>query len=377
MIDVNAVAVRRRAPMPKHLSLVLALAVAIAPPWLRAQPATVPPPLPPAAAPVAPGPAQPPLPASPAGTLTQSAAGAEARAGDAPASRWQADLAELDADLRLRLLSANEPRTDWLAGELESADVVSQVRHYTAARTAAPEERLYQASLATACLTRVRPPLAECEAVDRLADWARRDSDNGVPSLLLADRARQRGEADSAAAHVENAAAAPRFDDYWSQGAQHWWNYLHALPVRADPAAKAEAAANYAASRELQWANSLRALCAEQGARAERMKVACAKLGDALMTRGATFALQRAGARVAETNALDDRARKAAQARHARILEATARCTQLRPDFASDLESATPATRARGVEQFGTWASAQARDGEVGACARLATAAPR
>lgn len=363
-------------PMLKRLLPALALAIASGALFAQAQPVPLPPP-PPATAPLAPPPAQPPLPSPPSGTLTQSPAGAEARAGEQPPSRWQGEVAELDADLRLRLLSANEPRTDWLAGELEGADIVSQVRHYTAARTAAPDERLYQASLATACLTRVRPPLAECEAVDRLADWARRDVDNGVPSLLLADRARQRGEADSAAAHVEHAAGAARFDDYWSQGALHWWDYLRVLPVKTDPAAKAEAAANYAAARELWWASSLRALCAESGARSERMKAACAGVGEAMMARGTTFALQRAGARVAETNALDERARKTAQARHARILEATARCAQLRPDFANDLESAVTATRARGVEQFGAWASAQARDGEVGACARLATAAPR
>jgi hypothetical protein len=363
--------------MVKRLLRALVLAGASVVLFAQAQPAPLPPPPPPATAPLAPAPPQPALPAAPAGTLTQSPGGAEARAGEQPPSRWQAELAELDADLRLRLLSANEPRTDWLAGELEGADIVSQVRHYTAARTAAPDERLYQASLATACLTRVRPPLAECEAVDRLADWSRRDGDNGVPSLLLAERARQRGEADSAAAHVEQAAGAARFDDYWSQGALHWWDYLRALPLKTEPAVKAEAAANYAAARELSWASSLRALCAEASARTERMKAACAKVGEAMMARGATFALQRAGARVAETNALDETARKAAQVRHARILEATARCAQLRPDFAGDLESATTATRARGVEQFGAWANAQARDGEVAACARFASAAPR
>ncbi len=365
--------------MLKRLLTALALAVAGNAVFAQAQPALSPPPPPPppATAPLAPPPAQQPLPSPSSGTLTRSPGGAEARAGEEPPSRWQADLADLDADLRLRLLSANEPRTDWLAGELEGADIVSQVRHYTAARTAAPDEWLYQASLAIACLTRVRPPLAECEALDRLADWARRDIDNGVPSLLLADRARQRGESDSAAAHVEHAAGAARFDDYWSRGALHWWDYLRVLPVKTDPAAKAEAAVNYAAARELAWASPLRALCAEGGTRSDRMKAACAKVGEAMMARGATFALQRAGARVAETNAPDERARKVAQARHARILEATARCAQLRPDFTSDLESAAIAARARGVEQFGAWASAQARDGEVGACARLATAAPR
>ena len=124
-------------------------------------------------------------------------------------------------------------------------------------------------------------------------------------------------------------------------------------------------------------AASLRALCAEPGARAERMKAACAKLGQAMMTRGATFALRRAGARIAETNAADERARAAAQSQHARILEATARCAQAQPDFTTELESQAAPARARGVEQFGVWAGAQARDGEVGACERLLAAARR
>jgi hypothetical protein len=332
----------------------------------------LPPPMPVERVPLGPAVAQPPLPAPSPGTLRQSAAGTEALAGEPAPSRWQADLNQLDADLRLRLLTAEKPPAAWLAGELDTTDIASQVRHYAAARTSAPQEPLYQASLATACLVHVRPHLAPCDAVDRLADWARRDHDNGVPTILLADRARQRGELDSAASFVEEATEAPRFDDYWSLGALHWWNYLQPLPVDIDPAAKAKAAANYASARDLAWAPSLHALCIEARGRSERMTAACAKLGGAMMKRASTFALRRAGARVAEANALDATARNAARAAHARIIAATARCAQAQPDFATELESQTPSVRARGIEQFGAWASAQARDGEVGACERLA-----
>jgi len=331
-----------------------------------------PPPLPVERAPIGPAVAQPPLPAPPPGTLTQSANGAQAQGGDAVPSRWQADLNQLDADLRLRLLTADQPPAAWLAGELDSTDIASQVRHYAEARTAAPQERLYQASLATACLVRVQPHLAPCDAIDRLADWARRDNDNGVPAVLLGDRARQRGEPDAAASYVEEAADAPRFDDYWSLGALHWWNYLRGLSLDVDPAVKARAAANYASARDLAWAPSLHALCIETRGRSDRMRAACARLGEAVMKRGATFALRRAGARVAEANALDAPTRNAAKSAHARILEATARCAQAQPDFSTALESPAPAIRARGIEQFGVWANAQARDGEVGACERLA-----
>lgn len=334
----------------------------------------LPPPPPPAAqAPTA----APAPPAREPASVTQSATGAEARGDDAPPTRWQADLDRLDADLRLRLLTAKEPRTDWLAGEVDTADVESQVRHFTAARTAAPDQRLYLASLGVACLQPVRPSLAPCDAVDRLADWARRDDDNGVPAIFLAGRARQRGEAELAANVVAEAAAAPRFDDYWSLGAARWWDYLRPLDVGIDPAAKAKAAANYASARELAWSVPLRALCAEPGQRAEAMRNACAKLGQALMARGASFALRRAGARVSEINAADASARAAAQAGHARILQMTARCAQAQPDFLAALESPQAPVRATGVAQFGAWATAQAQNGEVGACERLLASTPR
>ena len=311
------------------------------------------------------------------GLVRQSPTGLEVREGDATPSRWQSDLERLDSDLRLRLLTANEPRIDWLAGDIDSADVESQVRHYAAARIAAPGDRLYLASLGIACLQPVRPTLAPCDAVDRLADWARRDTDNGIPSLLLAGRARQRGQSDAVASYIEQAAGAPRFDDYWSQHSQRWWDYLRAVDVGIDAAAKAEAAAKYGSMNDLAWAQPLRIVCAEGSARPDRLRDACANLGQALMARGASFALRRAGARIAEINAPDAAARSAAQARGARILAMTARCTQLQPDFATALESPQPATRARGVDDFTAWANAQAQLGEVASCERVLAAAPR
>jgi hypothetical protein len=358
----------RRACRTLPLAVAAALALSVA----FAQPVPMPPPMPapPATTPLDNPVAQPPLPRPPPGALDESAQGAEARVNEPPPSRWQAALNELDAELRLRLLTAEAPPAAWLAGELDTTDIASQVRHYAAARMSAPQERLYQASLATACLVRVQPHLAACDAIDRLADWARRDTDNGVPTVLLADRARQRGEFDSAASYIEEAAGAPRFDDYWSLGALAWWSYLRPLSIAIDPAAKAEAAASYASARDLAWAPSLHGLCIETHGRTDRMQAACAKLGEAMMRRGATFALRRAGARIAEANVADS-GRAAMRSGHARIIAATARCAQAKPDFTTALESPNAATRSRGVEQFGAWAAAQARDGEVGACERL------
>lgn len=353
--------------MMKLPSLLLALAIAaVAAPCGAQTPAVVPPAQPSKPPEAARSPGIRPLPA-----------GAEAGDAEAPASRWQGDLDRLDSEIRLRLMTANDPRADWVAGELDATDVESQVRHYAAARVNAPNERLYLASLAVACLQPVRPSLAPCEAVDRLADWARRDDTNGLPTIYLAERARRRGEFDLSATYVEQAAAAPRFDDYWSEGAQHWWGYLRPLIIDIDPAAKAKAAANYALSRGLDWASALRALCAESGDRSARMRTACAGAGAAMAERAASFSLRRAGARIAEINAADAAARATAQSLHARILAAAARCTEVQPDFVAALESRAGSVRARGIEEFDTWASTLARDGEVVACARLVAAAPR
>ena len=343
--------------------------------------AQAPPPLPPPVPQEAPRPA----PASSTSSAPEPAVvirtptGAEARGDVAPASRWQADLDRLDADLRLRLMSASDPPAAWLAGELEDTDIESQLRHFAAARVALPNDRLYLASLGVACMQPVRPVQPPCDAVDRLADWARRDADNGVPSLLLAGRAQKRGEADSAASFVEQAAMAPRFDDYWSERPARWWAYLRAMDG-VEPAVRAKAAANYAATAgDLAWTLPLRALCAEDRdndrERLPRMRTACASAGAAMADRGATFALRRVGARIAELNAADDKARGLAQRRHAAILATAAQCAQVTPDFSAAFESAAAAERTKGVEQFAAWAGAQAGEGEVRACERRIAAA--
>src|SRR5436305_13480042 len=92
-------------------------------------------------------------------------------------SRWAGDFQRIDEDLHLRLLTPSDPRANWVRAALDKTDIASQVSHFSAARVAAPQEKLYLASLAMACLQPTLPVLPECDAVDRLADWARRDED--------------------------------------------------------------------------------------------------------------------------------------------------------------------------------------------------------
>jgi hypothetical protein len=374
-------------------TMILATAIAVVGGGMAAAqprgPVVPPPPAPALAAPPAPAMVAPPAPApamvAPAGlaapaaeaSLPPGASAAIAAAAKPRPSRWQAELDRLDSDLRLRLLAVNSPREHWLAAQFDVTDIALQVENLASARVAAPDNRLYLATLAFACMQPTHPQLPACAEVDRLADWATRDRDNGVPAFLLGYRARERGEnAASVAAYVEEAAAAPRFDDYWSMGPQQWWGYLDTLAIGVDPAVKAKAAATYALEHDLGWTFALRVLCVETRASGDPVRPACAKLGLAMAERASTFALRRAGARIAEVDAPGADARDSARKLQAAIVVANARCTVAGPDFENALESSATTERAKGVGEFGDWVNAQARSGEVAACEQAVAATP-
>src|SRR5262245_54678020 len=178
------------------------------------------------------------LAAAPCGAQSPAAAHLADPAAPAP-SRWAAEVAQIDAELQMRSLVIDDPRGHWVAGHLDTTDPAAQVKHYAAARVAAPRDNLYLASLALACQQPVPPTVPECDAVDRLADWATRDADNGAPLLLLAAKAARRGNNDAAVAYLEQAATKPRLDDYGLRGALVFWEYVMTMPVEVDRAAKA------------------------------------------------------------------------------------------------------------------------------------------
>ena len=290
----------------------------------------------------------------------------------APApSRWAADVARLDAELQMRALVIDDPRGHWIAAHFDATDPAARVRHYAAARVAAPRESLYIASLAIACQQPVQPSLSECDAMDRLADWATRDVDNGVPLLLLATKTARRGNNDAAIAYLEQAAAKPRMDDYGGRGALVFWDYVMAMPSDVDRAAKAEAAAAYAADQPQSASTAIAGAC---GASAipETRRAACAKAGAALAERATTFSARAAGAAIAERAATDP-----ATAARTRKLQASndalrARCAALDLDTQQGAVSADPAVRARALAAWDANVRAKSAQGEVAACAQRA-----
>jgi len=299
----------------------------------------------------------------------QSAASNHAADPGTPAvSRSAADVGRIDDALRMRGLVVDDPRGHCVAAHFDATDPADQVRHYAAARVAAPAEALYQASLAVACQQPVQPTLPECDSVDRLADWATRDADNGTPMLLLAAKAVRRGNGEFAIAYLEQAAGRPRFDDYWSRGWLVFWDYVMALPVPAEPAAKAEAAVGYAAEQPQAALSALVGMCGGASEAATARRAACAKAGSALSERGATYAAREAGATVAERNAADGAAAARARAARTTLDTERARCAADEQQWRVDAQSADAAARARAVAAWDRSVHARAAVGEVAAC---------
>jgi hypothetical protein len=291
-----------------------------------------------------------------------------------PPSRWQADKEQLDAALRARALTVTDPRGLWVAGQLDAGDPGGRISAYAQARVQAPTEMVYLTSLALACLEPVQPRWPECDTTDRLADWATRDTDNGVPMLLLADRARQRNNATQMAAFLDEAATRARFDDYWARGALLLWEEVRALPVPAEPAAKAELAAAYGAAQSTYVANAVQTLCRDASKAPENVRAACSAAGAAAAQRAATWSLRAAGARLAERSADAGAAQAAALQRLAEIQRRAFECAEAGNPIALALEAADPAVRSRAVGEWEKRLTQDAQLGEVAACAR--TTAP-
>lgn len=284
-----------------------------------------------------------------------------------PASRWQADRDALDQMLRARVAAASAPRDLWIEGVIDDADPWAQVRVLAEARTRVPAERLFLASLAQACLQPLQPLPAECDATDRLADWAIRDADNGLPTLLLADRSRQRNNVPAVIAFLEDAATRPRFDDYSNRGALLLWEAVRDVPGTVDPAARAELAASYGTGRTSYPARQIANLCRDLDKYPDDLRRACVAAGNALAQRGATWSLRSAGARLAERSSTAAQL-PAAQQQVSAVQRRAFECAEPGNAIATGLESPDVAVRTKALAQWEARLVKDAQRGEVAAC---------
>ncbi len=294
---------------------------------------------------------------------------ASAQSGDAPtAPRWQAELRELDAALRDRALTADDPRMQWIAGEIGRGDPAGQVAMLAEARRQVPREQLYVGSLALACLELLRPLPPACDAMDRLADWATRDGNNGLPVLLLAERAQARKDVESMIAQLAEATSKPEFNDYHDRGALFLWEEVRSLPQRGDPAARVELTAGYGLSLAAQGVRGIDALCRGGSAGPDLARAACHAAGLALTSRGANWSLRQAGARLAERSAATEEGRVDARRTAAELRLRAFACAEAGNALVTALDSPQADVRARAVREWEVRITRNAELGEVAAC---------
>ncbi len=285
----------------------------------------------------------------------------------AQVSRWQPEVDRLDQAYRDRVSTGIDARSQWVAGQLEPGDAASSSARFLRARSEAPGERLFLAALAAACLEPVQPRPPACDGTDRLADWATRDVDNGLPSLLLAERARQRNNTAGMIAYLDEAAIRPRFDDYWNRGALILWEDISGATPGADPAARALLVSSYLLLRGAYGGNVWRTLCRDAGG-SDAARAACYAAGTAVAERGTTWSLRLAGARAAERNAGSPVEAEAAGARIRQLQQRAFACVAQGDTLAAAFEVADSATRERALKAWERRLQRQAADGEAAAC---------
>jgi hypothetical protein len=311
-----------------------------------------------------------------AGPARAQPSGSSNQVAPAGPTRWQAEVDRLDEAFRSRMLTASDPRSNWIAGQLDQGDIEAQVRHFAAARVAAPENKLYLATLAAACLQPVQPRLPECDSVDRLADWATRDTDNGWPSLLLADRARQHRNQESMLAYLNQAGAQPRFVEYWEAGSLETWEAVRAMPVEGEPAAKLELAVMYAMPRAVAWPNAARLTCMGNADRTVEVRMACAKLGLAMSSRGSTWMTRLTGARMVIANSESPDAKVGADKVLQGLRAQVASCAAATGAILDGLEANDAALRVKAVADWDRWLRHELAVGEARACTERAGTKP-
>jgi len=286
----------------------------------------------------------------------------------APASRWQPEVERLDQTYRDRVATATDGRSQWIAGQFELGDPAAGSARYLRARTEVPAERLYLAALAAACLEPVQPRPPACDATDRLADWATRDADNGLPSLLLAERARRRNDTAGMITYLDEAANRTRFDDYWTRGAVVLWEDIAATTTGADPASRAILASGYLLLRGAYGGDVWRSLCREPVGGNESVRAACHSAGTALAQHGNTWSLRLAGARAAERNAATPGETADAAVRYLQLQQRASACAAQSDTLSAAFESTDPGMRERALKAWERRLLRQGADGEVAAC---------
>lgn len=300
--------------------------------------------------------------------FAQARAGDEANPRPSPlAATWQ----RFDEALATRLPGADDAAGHWMLGRLSSLEPVVQSREFAAAFVRDPRERLFVASLADICMRPVQPTLLECGERDIVGHWVSRESDNAVPWLLQAEKARRRNNIESLVENLDGAARANRFDDHSGRGGQLFATRILTFAAPADRAAAWLGGDRLASGVLGAPMEALEQVCSA-GSRGldERIGRGCQRLAALMIERATAFTHRRAGAQVAFASAAGEPARASARRAETTVIAQQERCRVAWSEV-ERLAAGNDADRARALPLAQRFVTERAAGGEVAGCETL------
>lgn len=297
-----------------------------------------------------------------------AAASACAAAQNAPVGAPAVD--RVGEALAERAVATGGADAAFVRGLQATMDPAARTDAWARAWTLDPSRMLFLASLAEACATRSTPPLPACASHDPVSRWAARDGDNAAPWVLLAARARGRGDLPSMRANLAHAAERTRFDGYHGHGAAAVARVIGAVPDLARLPEAPFAAAALAAARPEEILDEAMALCRPDAPGVgPEVAPSCRRLAGTMAERADSMAGRQAGFALASGWAGDAAERARLAAGRDRLSASALECHAARSALVTALDGTPPAReRARDVE---TAAAADATTlDEIAVCAR-------
>ncbi len=277
----------------------------------------------------------------------------------------------IDRALRDRVATAVDADALFVRGLQATMDPGARIADYAGAWRLRPADMLLLSSLADACMLRAVPTWADCAALDPASRFASRDPDNAVAWVLLAERARQRGDVPGMREQLAHAAARPRFDSYRERGGAVVSRVLSAVPAVAREAETPFAAAALGSLRADVAANEAAAMC-HRGAPGVGEDVAgsCRRLARTMADRADTWSARLVGLAIAWSWAPDDAERGRVSAERERVSASSLECNNAKLALIEGLNRDAGTREAARRIQAGAIDDALTL-GEPGACAKL------
>jgi len=291
--------------------------------------------------------------------------------GPRPPSLPEAAFEKIDQSLRERVANADSAEAHFVRGLQATMDPGARVAGYAEAWRRQPSNLLFLSSFADACMVRAIPAWPECASADPISRWASRDADNAVPRVLLAERARQRGDLPGMREQLAYASELKRFDSYRPRGGPAVYRVLTGVPTVAGEPETPFAASALGAMRADVATTEASFLC-QNGSPGVGPEVAdaCRRLARSMAERADTYAGRLVGLALAWSWAASDDERRRLAGERDRVTATGLECNNAKLAMIEGLNRDAGSRAAARRAEIVALEEAAALD-EPAACAKL------